>query len=63
MKKITEFGKNVFDSRQLQKCIDGGSSVSLALLTCLRNNKLFFFFEIFTKLDMMSEEFPELSRK
>ena len=62
IKKMTDFWENVSGSRQCQKCVDGGSWVSLALLTWLRNYKVFYFGS-FTEFDVMSEKCPQLSRK
>ena len=61
IKKMTDFWKIVLDCRKYWKCVDGGSWVSLALLTWLRNYKVFYFGS-FIEFDVMSEERPELSR-
>ena len=62
IKKMTDIWKTVWGCRQWQKCVDGGSWVSLALLTGRRNYKVFYF-RSFTEFDVMSEECPKLSRK
>ena len=62
IKKMTDMWKTVLGSTQCQKCVDGGSWISLALLTRLRNYK-FYYFGSFTEFDVMSEECPQLSRK
>ena len=62
MKKMTDFWKIVLGSRQCQECVDGGSWVSLALLTWLRNYKVSYFGNL-TEFGVMSEECPELSKK
>ena len=62
IKKMTNFWKIILGSGQCQKCLDGGSWVSLALLKWHRNYYLFYFGS-FTEFDVMSEERPELSTK
>ena len=62
IKKMMDNWKTVLGSRRCQNCIDGGSWVSLALPTWLRNYKVFYFGS-FTEFDVMLEECPELSRK
>ena len=62
IKKMTNFWKIVLDSRQCQRCVDGGSWVSLELLRWLRNDNLFYFGR-FTEFDVMSEEGRELSKR
>ena len=40
---MMEIKKTVLGSEQIQKCVDGDSSVSSALLALLKNYKVFFF--------------------
>ena len=61
-KKTTDIWTTFLGSRQCQKCLDGGSWVSLALLTCFTSNNVFYFGSI-TQIDVMPKECAELSRK
>ena len=56
IKKMTDFWKNLLNSIQCQKFIDKGSWVSWTLVKWLRNYKRFYF-ENFTQIGVMSDEY------
>ena len=62
IKKMTDIWKFVLGPRKWQRCVDGGSWVSLKLLRWLRNDNLFYFGR-FTECDVMSEVGLELSKR